>query len=341
MNLAFLSYPQWITPEVIPGLPIRWYGVMYLLAFGTAYLMVQWQRKKEKFAFSDDDVASYFFWGIIGLLLGARILAATVYDPTGYYLRQPWLIFWPFDGAGNFTGLQGMSYHGGVLGAMAGTWLFTRRKKQSWFEWADLVVVGIPLGYTFGRLGNFLNGELYGRVTSLSWGMIFPGATRFPVSLDWVRDLAARVGMNLPASGTVNLPRHPSQLYEAFFEGVFLWAILWFIFRKRKKFHGALLSLYLMGYGFVRFLIEYTREPDRDLGFPIELVETNGEIYRFVSFFNFSTGQILCFLMILSGALLYGILSRIGTPVKEKGPDRVLPPSAKKRRSERSTDPVS
>lgn len=332
MNLAFLSYPQWITPEVIPGLPIRWYGVMYLLAFGTAYLMVQWQRKKEKFAFSDDDVASYFFWGIIGLLLGARILATTVYDPTGYYLRQPWLIFWPFDGAGNFTGLQGMSYHGGVLGAMAGTWLFTRRKKQSWFEWADLVVVGIPLGYTFGRLGNFLNGELYGRVTSLSWGMIFPGATRFPVSLDWVRDLAVRVGMDLPASGTVNLPRHPSQLYEAFFEGVFLWAILWFIFRKRKKFHGALLSLYLMGYGFVRFFIEYTREPDRDLGFPIELVETNGEIYRFVSFFNFSTGQILCFLMILSGALLYGILSRKGTPVKEKGPDRVLPPSAKKKK---------
>jgi len=332
MNLAFLSYPQWITPEVIPGLPIRWYGVMYLLAFGTAYLMVQRQRKKEKFAFSDDDVASYFFWGIIGLLLGARILATTVYDPTGYYLRKPWLIFWPFDGAGNFTGLQGMSYHGGVLGAMAGTWLFTRRKKQSWFEWADLVVVGIPLGYTFGRLGNFLNGELYGRVTSLSWGMIFPGATRFPVSLAWVRDLAGRVGLELPATGTVNLPRHPSQLYEAFFEGVFLWALLWFVFRKRKKFHGALLSLYLMGYGFVRFFIEYTREPDRDLGFPIELVETHGEIYRFVSFFNFSTGQILCFLMIISGALLYGILSRKGTPVREKGPDRVLPPSAKKKK---------
>ena len=181
-------------------------------------------------------------------------------------------------------------------------------------------------------MGNFINAELYGRVTTLSWGMIFPGAARFPVTLPWVKDLALRVGLEIPDSGTVNLPRHPSQLYEAFFEGVFLWALLWFVFKKRKKFHGALLSLYLMGYGFVRFFIEYTREPDRDMGFPIEMVETNGEIYRFISFFNFSTGQILCFLMILSGALLYGILSRKGTPVEEKGPGRILPPSAKKRK---------
>ncbi|MBI9103281.1 MAG: prolipoprotein diacylglyceryl transferase [Spirochaetales bacterium] len=311
--LAYLNYPGWLKPEIIPGLPVRWYGLMYLVAFAIAYFLFEYQRKRGALEASDDDVASFFFWGILGLLLGARLFAVTVYDPTGYYIRHPWFIFWPFNASGQFVGLQGMSYHGGVVGCIAGTFLYCRKKKFSWFQWADVVVAGLPLGYTFGRLGNFINGELWGRITTAGHGMVFPHAPAFPLKFDWVRGFAAEAGMEISKTARfVNLPRHPSQLYEAFFEGIVLWAVLWFVFRLRKKFHGTLASFYLIGYGIVRFFIEYTREPDADIGFPIELVDTGGEIYRFTSFFNFSTGQILCFLMILSGSLLYFILSKKG-----------------------------
>lgn len=309
--LAYLNYPSWLKPEIIPGLPVRWYGFMYLVAFALAYILFQYQRKRGTLQASDDDVASYFFWAILGLLLGARLFAVTIYDPTGYYISKPWYIFWPFNEAGQFTGLQGMSYHGGVVGGVLGTLIYCRKKKFSWLQWTDVLITGLPLGYTFGRLGNFINGELWGRITSGSWGIVFPHAPAFPLKYEWVRDFALRAGMEISKTARfVNLPRHPSQLYEAFFEGLFLWALLWFVFRTRKKFHGAMMSLYLIGYGVVRFFIEYTREPDPDIGFPIELVDTGGETYRLVSFFNFSTGQILCFLMILTGSLMYAVLSR-------------------------------
>jgi phosphatidylglycerol:prolipoprotein diacylglycerol transferase len=221
-----------------------------------------------------------------------------------------------------------MSYHGGLIGTIVGTVIYCRRKKLNWFMWADTLIAGIPLGFTFGRLGNFINGELWGRVTAVSWGMIFPYAPGLPASRPWVRDLAARVGIEV-SRGVVNLPRHPSQLYEAFFEGIFIWALLWFIFRQRKKFSGALISLYLVFYGAVRFFVEYTREPDGDMGFPIELVYTGGETARFVSFFNFSTGQIFSFLMIAFGLILYYILKkRSKTPVN--GAKRSKPPGTKK-----------
>ena len=309
--LAFINYPSWIKPEIFPGLPVRWYGLMYLVAFTIAYLLFKYQTKESELKASDDDVASFFFWGILGLLLGARLFAVTIYETSGYYLRKPWFIFWPFNESGQFVGLQGMSYHGGVVGCILGTFLYCRKKKFSWLQWADMLVTGLPLGYTFGRLGNFINGELWGRITTAGWGIVFPHASRFPVSLDWAREFAARVGMEIsPTARFINLPRHPSQLYEAFFEGIVLWSILWFVFRKRKKFHGAMISFYLIGYGIFRFFIEYTREPDADIGFPIAFSDNTDEIYRFVSFFNFSTGQILCFLMIISGILLYFLFSR-------------------------------
>ena len=119
--------------------------------------------------------------------------------------------------------------------------------------------------------------------------MIFPYAPSLPTNLEWVRNLADKTGISYSGLSVVNLPRHPSQLYEAFFEGIFLWAVIWFIFRKRKSFDGLLLGVYLIGYGVVRFFIEYFREPDRDLGFII---------------FQFSMGQILCFLMILLGVII-------------------------------------
>ena len=163
----------------------------------------------------------------------------------------------------------------------------------------------IPAGYTFGRIGNFLNGELYGRITTMPWGMIFPHAQKFSKSLAWVQDFAAKCGMDVSSlSNLVNLPRHPSQLYEAFFEGFLLWLIIWLL-RKHKPFDGFLTAVYICGYGAFRFFIEYFREPDADIGYRISQ-SSDAPLYLNTSLFNISTGQILCFLMVLGG-LLFGI----------------------------------
>ena len=323
MPLLSLSYPSWLSPEIIPGLPFRWYGLMYLLAFGTTYLLFIRQVREKSLPLSRDDIGSLFFWTILGLLVGARLLAALVYDTSGRYLRNPLLIFWPFDERMHFTGLQGMSYHGGFLGALTAIIVFCRVKKHSFLMVGDLMAAGIPLGYTFGRLGNFINGELYGRVTALPWGMVFPHAERFSPREPWVRDIAAAAGIPLAGiDGPVNLPRHPSQLYEAFFEGIFLWAVLWFLFRNRKLFKGFMIGAYITGYGIVRFFIEYLREPDRDIGFPIRLSRLDNPTHLFVTPWNFTTGQILCFLMILGGAASLMVFHRMSgsVPLPEDGP---------------------
>jgi phosphatidylglycerol:prolipoprotein diacylglycerol transferase len=163
-------------------------------------------------------------------------------------------------------------------------------------------------------LGNFINGELYGRVTTSSLGMIFPDAKPFSAQLEWVRDIAEKTGINIPnATAMINLPRHPSQLYEALFEGIVLFAILWF-FRKHKPVKGFMFGIYLIGYGFFRFVIEYFREPDLDLGYRIELAPSNIPPALFSSVLNFTTGQILCFLMIVGGLLWIFIASRMPNP---------------------------
>lgn len=301
--MMYLNYPSWIRPQIIPGLPFHWYGMMYLVAFGITWLLYSYQRKKGEIDVTEDQMNGIFFWTILGLLIGARIVAATVYDTSGIYLRKPWLIFWPFDEEMNLVGLQGMSYHGGLIGAVIGALLYSKKEKLDFWAVADAAVAGIPLGYTFGRLGNFINGELWGRVTTASIGMVFPAAPRFSTRYEWVRDVARQVGIPFGEGDMLNLPRHPSQLYEAFFEGVVLWAVIWFLFRKRKKVTGTLLGVYLMGYGIVRFFIEYFREPDAGIGFPIAL-GPDGPSALFLSPFNISTGQIFCFVMILAGALL-------------------------------------
>ncbi|MDC7241258.1 MAG: prolipoprotein diacylglyceryl transferase [Spirochaetales bacterium] len=299
--MLFIYFPEWIKPEIIPGLPVRWYGLMYLFAFGVTYLLFQKQKKQESLDASDDDVSNLFFYLILGLILGARLLSALVYDTSGIYWRKPWLIFWPFMG-GQFVGLQGMSYHGGLIGAVLGGGIFCWRKKWYFPAVADRILLGVPLGYTFGRLGNFINGELYGRVTTSKLGIVFPHAGRFSSSLDWVKETAAEIGMDISSMAMVNLPRHPSQLYEAFSEGILLWLFLWFIIRRYKKYEGQVTGWYLIGYGAARFIIEYFREPDEGLDFPILLGDPSPN-YLFSSLLNITTGQIFCFLMILSGVL--------------------------------------
>lgn len=306
----YINFPKWIHPEIFPGIPVlgllRWYGLMYIFAFATAYLVLKRERKEglldttEQKA-TEDDIFSFITFGIIFLLLGARIFSTLVYDTSGLYWKKPWLIFWPFDTeTKQFTGLAGMSYHGGFIGGLIGMIVWCITHKRPVWKWIDAMVVAIPLGYTFGRLGNFMNGELYGRITTVPWGMVFPRAERFSYSINWVQDFAATCGMTV-AEGTklVNLPRHPSQLYEALFEGLLLWTVLWTL-RKHKPFDGFLAGCYTIGYGLVRFVIEYFREPDADLGYRISR-DGSDAIYINTSLLNISTGQILCFLMILGG----------------------------------------
>lgn len=314
-----LNYPSWITPEIIPGFTLfRWYGLMYVFAFATAFVVFRYQVKKGELQkavgasinFTDDDVISFFTWGIFGLLIGARIFATLIYDTTGLYWQKPWLIFWPLSESGAWTGLQGMSYHGGFVGGFLGMLFWCIKYKNNFLAWCDTMAAALPIGYTFGRLGNFLNGELYGRVTTSYVGMIFPNAPRFSLAQDWVRITAEKVGLSIPAGSLmVNLPRHPSQLYEALFEGIILWLVIWFIFRKRKPFNGFITGVYTIGYGLFRFVIEYFREPDADIGYRITAGGIPSPTYLNESFLNISTGQIFCALMILGGTVFLIILA--------------------------------
>jgi len=304
--MLYINYPSWIHPQIFPGVPfldlLRWYGLMYIFAFVTAYFILQKEAKEgaldtPDFKCTEDDLFSAIATGIIFLLVGARIFSTLIYDTSGFYWQKPWLIFWPFDSKGRFTGLAGMSYHGGFVGGLTGVIIWCKIKKQSFWKWADAFGVAIPLGYTFGRLGNFLNGELYGRITTMPWGIVFPGAEKFSGNIEWVKQYATQIGMEITSTTRVNLPRHPSQLYEAIFEGLILFAILW-CFRKHKKFDGQLAMMYTGGYGLFRFVIEYFREPDADIGYRIAK-DANAAIYTNTSLLNFSTGQLLCFFMIL------------------------------------------
>ena len=307
----YINYPSWIHPEIFPNIPVlgllRWYGLMYVFAFGTAFFILKKVMKEgmlntDSFTATEDDIFSFIATGIVFLLIGARVFSALVYDTSGMYKRMPWLIFWPFDSHGNFTGLAGMSYHGGFIGGLLGMILWCVRRKQPVFKWIDAMVTAIPLGYTFGRLGNFLNGELFGRITTASWGIVFPNAERFSLSLEWVRLFAEKVGIPVGNAALVNLPRHPSQLYEAFFEGIVLWVIIWAL-RRRKKWDGLLSGVYMTGYGLFRFVIEYFREPDAELGYRIAK-DSAAPIYTNTSLLNFSTGQVLCFIMIVGGIVM-------------------------------------
>jgi len=310
MYLLSVNFPSWLKPEIIPGLPFRWYGLMYILAFATAFLLYRYQIRERRFPMTEDGLYSLFSWGILGLLLGARLFSTIIYETSDIYVRQPWLIFWPFHN-GKFTGLMGMSYHGGAFCGCLAVIIYSKVKHYSFRELGDMYAASIPLGYTFGRLGNFINAELYGRVTTGPLGMVFPKETTklFSTNEVWVREIIEKTGA-VVSGGSVNLPRHPSQLYEMFFEGIILWAIIWF-FRNRKPFKGFLIGLYFLGYGLFRFFIEYFREPDADLGYRIEFVKTSLPLAYAHPPLSFSTGQILCFLMIVFGIVWIIVCSRL------------------------------
>ena len=333
--LLAIQFPSWLKPEIIPGLPLRWYGLMYIFAFGVAFLLYRRQVKERNFPMTEDELSGLFFWGILALIMGARIFSTLVYETDNIYRRAPWLIFWPFRN-GRFTGLQGMSYHGGVIGGIIAILAYSKAKKFDYREIGDMFAASIPLGYTFGRLGNFINGELYGRITAGPLGMIFPDGGISPLNKNYalIKDGAEQMGLASVAGpgGILNYPRHPSQLYEMFFEGIVLWAFIWF-FRNRKPFKGFLITLYLSGYGLVRFFIEYFREPDAELGYRIQLVKTSLPPALGHPLLCFSTGQVFCFIMILAGLASAFVASRM----KDKEPMRVYP-SAGERQKENPED---
>ena len=258
--------PEHINPNIIEigSFQIRYYGLMYLMAFATTYLLLLYRLKNEKYDYSKAVVQEFFVWAILGVMIGGRLGYVLFYDLT-FFLENPLRVIFPFDLSNGFryVGLFGMSYHGGFLGVILGSLCFCYKNKVNFWHFGDLLAPAIPLGYTFGRIGNFLNGELYGRVTTAAWGMYFP----------------------LDSTGQL---RHPSQLYEAFFEGLFLFAILWSI-RKKHAFDGFYLCLYIIGYGTARFCIEFVREPNHGLG----------EILHF-----FTMGQVLSIAMILGGGFV-------------------------------------
>ncbi|MCG6908512.1 MAG: prolipoprotein diacylglyceryl transferase [Deltaproteobacteria bacterium] len=252
-------------------LKLRYYGLMYVVAFAVVYALVLFRIKtEEKIVISKNQAADLMTAMILGLIIGARLGYVLFYN-LSYYLNHPLEIVLPFDFSNGFrfVGIAGMSYHGGLIGVIAAALIYCRRNKVDFWKAADLFVPAVPLGYTFGRLGNFINGELYGRITSYGIGMYFPQAP----------------GKSL---------RHPTQLYEAFFEGIFLFCILW-LTRKMPKPAGASIAIYIMGYGIVRFFIEFYREPDAQIGFV---------------FLSFTMGQLLCFCMVACGAALLYLRAR-------------------------------
>jgi phosphatidylglycerol:prolipoprotein diacylglycerol transferase len=237
---------------------------MYLVAFAVTYFVARRRTLAEwnRFPYDDEFLKNLLTYGFLGVLVGGRLGYVLFYN-LSYYLDHPLEIIIPFRTTATgweFSGISGMSYHGGLAGAVLFCLWFCRKQNADFWNLCDLFFPAAPLGYTFGRLANFINGELYGRVTQSAIGMRFPDA---------------------PGDGL----RHPSQLYEAFFEGIFLFAVFWLL-RKRPFPKGSFAGLYLIGYGTVRFFIEFFREPDAHLGLPL---------------LGFSMGQGLCVAMILVG----------------------------------------
>jgi phosphatidylglycerol:prolipoprotein diacylglycerol transferase len=227
---------MFIAPDIDPiavsigPLAIRWYGLMYLAGFAGGALLGVYRARQPGSGWKPAEVWDLLFYVALGVVLGGRIGYAIFYHG-GYYLSKPWEIFYIWTG--------GMSFHGGLIGVLIAMWLFARRHRRTFLAVADFAVPLMPLGLMAGRIGNFINHELWGRVTDLPWGVVFPAA-----GLD---------------------PRHPSQLYEAFLEGVVLFALVW-IYSSRPRKPGAVGGLFLAGYGIARFAVEFVREPDSHLG---------------------------------------------------------------------------
>jgi phosphatidylglycerol:prolipoprotein diacylglycerol transferase len=220
----------------IGPLAIRWYALAYIagIVLGWRYALRLCREMPELVTPAQMD--DFILWLTLGIVLGGRVGYVLFYNPL-YFLANPLQVFVLWQG--------GMSFHGGLMGVLLAMFLFARKRGIRFFALADVVAVCVPFGLFFGRMANFVNGELYGRITDVPWAFVFPGKDSGP------------------------LPRHPSQLYEGFLEGIVLFAVMWVLMRRADARHkvGTLSGVFLIGYGFARFLVEFVREPDVQLGY--------------------------------------------------------------------------
>ncbi|MBP9527898.1 MAG: prolipoprotein diacylglyceryl transferase [Laribacter sp.] len=273
-----LIHPQFDPVAISLGpLAIRWYGLMYLVGFVLFIVLGNLRIRKGNTVFTPKMLDDLLFWGVLGVILGGRLGQVLFYEP-GYYLDHPLEIFMVWKG--------GMSFHGGFLGVLAASWLFARRNHLSFWQVTDFIAPLVPLGLAAGRLGNFINGELWGRVTAPDkpWAMLFPQARGEDLQLAAGNPQYAQWFAQYGA-----LPRHASQLYEVLLEGIVLFVVLWW-FTSRPRARGQASAVFLIGYGIARFVCEYFRSPDEGI---------------FGHSYFISMGQWLSLPMILAGAILW------------------------------------
>jgi phosphatidylglycerol:prolipoprotein diacylglycerol transferase len=234
------------------SIKVHWYGIMYVTALLLGIVVAKWLVKKDNLNIKQELLDNYIIWIEVGVILGARIGYLAFYQPNfSQYLLQPWQMFNPMRD-GEFVGISGMSFHGAVLGFFLASTLFSYRHKINQWFMLDIAAVAIPAGYIFGRIGNFFNQELVGRKTDVAWGIYVDGVLR-----------------------------HPSQLYEAVAEGIIVFIIMYAI-RKRKRFHGELISIYLILYGIARFSAEMFRAPDPQIGYIYSDWMTKGQQFSLI-----------------------------------------------------------
>lgn len=258
----FIHFPQ-IDPIIVSIGPIalRWYGLMYLLGFAGAIWLGNKQADKSNSGWTRDQVSDLLFYGFLGVIVGGRFGYVLFYH-FDFFLADPLYLFKVWEG--------GMSFHGGLIGVVLALCYFARRENKKLLELGDFVAPLVPLGLGFGRIGNFINGELWGRVSDVPWAMIFPGGGP--------------------------LARHPSQLYQAALEGFCLFIILFIVSRKPRP-AGLLSGIFLFGYGVSRFIMEFFRAPDKHLE-------------SLVADYSLSMGQMLTIPMLIIGAwLIYRALT--------------------------------
>ncbi len=227
-----LTYPD-ISPVAISFGPvaIHWYGLMYLLGFAAVWVLGGLRARRPGSNWKAEEIPDLLFYGALGVILGGRIGYMLFYN-FGLFLDDPLIIFRIWQG--------GMSFHGGMLGVFLAMWLFGRKTGRSFFQVTDFMAPFVPIGLGAGRIGNFINGELWGRPTDLPWGMVFP-------FID-------------------NQPRHPSMLYEALLEGLVLFIILW-LYSSKPRPRRAVSGMFMLFYGLFRFSVEFVRQPDAQLGY--------------------------------------------------------------------------
>jgi phosphatidylglycerol---prolipoprotein diacylglyceryl transferase len=258
-----ISYPD-IDPVAFSFGPIKvhWYGLMYLLGFGGAWWLGRRRARRPLSDWRPEQVDDLIFYGALGVILGGRLGYALFYDFDNT-LADPLNILKIWQG--------GMSFHGGLLGVIVAMGIYAHKLGKGFFQVTDFMVPLVPIGLGAGRIGNFINGELWGKVTELPWGMVFPD----------------------PRAG--DLPRHPSQLYEAALEGVALFVILW-LFSRRPRPTMAVSGLFLVCYALFRFAVEFVRVPDAHLGY--------------LAWGWVTMGQVLSLPMFLAGIVLLGLAYR-------------------------------